>query len=186
MKTTLIALLFLFSISLLQGGEPGEPLTWKDVVPDLPRIRIEPFLPRQDISICFSQTPPDDPVPDLRCLRIFPEQPTDAGGAVYFVAESGRSVPPRESALWRTLPNGKTQEVAHIDPRTVKPEVWDRANFQELYVDLVRGNAYVRMSTTCLALNHQECSYGTGYEVFKIAGLPALKRGKARSDHSQF
>jgi hypothetical protein len=162
----------------------AEPMPWltdKDVKLDLLGLSLEQLLPAMESLSCSPTAPGFEYIADLRCIRWTSEPAVDADGSIYFTTEdTGIRMPPYASSIWRTRRDGKTERVAHIEPRLVPPGIWMTGSFQGFVVDVVRGQLNVLLRSSCQPTKpDQECRGGGAFQVLRIAGLPVLKSSRA-------
>jgi len=164
------------------SNTPAQGLTEADVHVDLPGLAVHTFLPLVDSSFCSPQPPEYATVRDLRCLRWSWVPAADADAALYFTAEDfGIGFPPHAAVVLRTLPDGTTERVAHVDPRQDPAGLWAVGRFDAFTIDLLRGDLYVLYRTTCIpSLPLQECTFRSQTSVIRISGLPTPRPGRAK------
>lgn len=149
------------------ASEPGERLTWDDFSFEIPGLYSESFLPPLEPADCSAISTPDV----LRCGRLFALGSLDAEGNFYFTVEAEE----REE-IWRTRKDGVTELVAHLPKQRENGNTLDLASLGGLYVDLVNGSIYARLSTQCFPSHDQQCAYSAAREIVRISGLKLLRK----------
>jgi len=168
------------------ASDPGQRFSWEDVSIDVRGLRAERFLEPLEASLCGFSGIPEDPPPDVRCVRLFPSQPVDAGGAIYFVARAGTDRLRLVSEIWRTRRDGVTERIAHLIGRDVEGGTRDVGGFGNVYVDLAGGQLYVALHSNCVASENATCAYEPAVSIFRITGFDTLRDALgAVTDHGK-
>ena len=157
------------------ASDPGQRLSWEDVIIDARGLMAEAFLEPLEASLCGFSGTPEDPPPDLRCVRLFPAQPVDAAGSIYFVARAGTDRLHLVSEIWRTRRDRVTERIAHLVGRDVEGGSRDVGGFRNVYVDLAGGQLYVALHTNCVADQNSTCAYEPAVSIFRITGLATVR-----------
>ncbi len=189
MKNLGALLTFLF-LSMPMAAEPGHRLTWEDVAIRVRGLKTAPFLSAIAAEQCGLTDQEGDTAPDFRCFRSPMVQAVDADGSVYFIARLKGDGPRgiAGSAVWRTRKDGSTEQVASIAGRSAPGSTRDLGAFVNLAIDLVHGELYVTLNTSCYppklpgGRGHRgpqpesNCTYGSGISVFRMIGLTGLTK----------
>ena len=160
--------------SAVFASQPGERLSVEDLVLDVAGLKAEPFLPPLLETACFETSPPHNQVSDPRCFRPYADNPVDAAGSFYYGLASTAQIGLRVSTIWRMRRDGTIEPIARINERQGSGNTYDAAGFSGLYIDLVRGELYVRLVSACAPADDPACNYEPASSIFRIVGLSTL------------